>query len=157
MFLKLNRVQLVAVFFAALAVIFFFMTPAIRIPPNLSEPGPRVFPYMAEALIFICSVLMFFSKENREKTQRPFLSKDGWKKVGVSLAMMVAYTVLLYAAGFIIATLLATLAFIYVLRDKDKVNFAVAAVVTAFATIAIYLIFTKAFGIALPVGKLIAL
>lgn len=154
--MRLNRVQLVAIFFASISVLFFFMTPSIRIPPNLSEPGPRLFPYFAEALIFVCSILMFFSKENREKTQKSFLSREGWKKLGLSLALMVAYTIGLYAFGFILASLAATLAFVYVLRDKDRVNLGIAVVVAIVATASIYFIFTKAFGIALPVGRIIA-
>ena len=136
-----------------MAVVFFAATPIIRIPPNLSEPGPRVFPYMAEAMVFVCSILMFFQKEkDGGKAAEPFLTKDGWKRLGIVLAMMGGYALLLFLLGFIVSTVVSVLAFIYVLQSGAKVSLVAATVIAAVATSAIYLLFNNVFSIRLPEG-----
>jgi putative tricarboxylic transport membrane protein len=143
----------------AISVIFFAMTFQIKVIDGLYEPGPRIIPYLAEAITFFTALLMTINARGNEKNpdmkeSKAFLTREGWKRLGLAFAMMLGYTILLSLVGYLIATPIASLVFIYVLSGRKKVNFVVAIVITAILTIGIYFLFTKGFSISLPKGLL---
>ena len=157
--MKLNRTQIVGVIFLLIAAFFAAMTPSIQVIDGLYEPGPRIFPYLAEGIIALCSIIMIIQARSKEKDpnakeSKPYLDKAGWKRLGLASVLMIAYAVLLGIVGFLIATPIATLAFIFVLSSGEKVNKIAAVVITAVLTIGIYLLFTELFSIPLPSGIL---
>ena len=157
--MKLNRTQIVGVIFLLIAAFFAAMTPSIQVIDGLYEPGPRIFPYLAEGIIAVCSIIMIIQARGKEKDptapeSKPYLDKAGWKRLGLASALMIAYAILLTVLGFLISTPIMTLAFIFVLSSGEKVNKIAAIVITAVLTVGIYFLFTELFSIPLPSGIL---
>ena len=157
--MKLNRTQVVGIIFLLIAAFFAAMTPSIHVIDGLYEPGPRIFPYLAEGIIALCSIIMIIQARGKEKDpkaaeSKPYLDKAGWKRLGIASALMIIYAILLTVVGFLISTPIMTLAFIFVLSSGEKVNKIAAVVITAVLTIGIYLLFTELFSIPLPSGIL---
>lgn len=156
---KLRRTQLVGILFALAAVFYFAFTFAIEVRPNLSEPGPRVFPFFAEAIIFVCALIMIFGKEKTSgegatDESKPWMTKDGWKRLLIVMGEMVVYAALLQVTGFIISSLVMMMVLIYTLHGDRKVNPVAAVIIDLVLTLGVYFLFTRAFGILLPSGLL---
>ncbi|MGE4353881.1 MAG: tripartite tricarboxylate transporter TctB family protein [Oscillospiraceae bacterium] len=156
---NINRTKVIGIFFALVAVLFFIMTFSIEVRPNLSEPGPRIFPFFAEALIFVCALVVIFGKKNKQNDgssaeRKPWLTTHGWKLLGLFGAELLVYAFLLQTVGFIIASLLMMMAFIYTLHGQEKIRPLVAILISIFITLIVYYMFTRAFGIMLPSGML---
>ena len=154
--MKRKRVQLVGVVFALVALLFFSQTFSIEVRPNLSEPGPQVFPMFAEAVIFICALIMilFPGKKEEGNDEKPWLDKKGWKKLGICLTELVIYSLLLAVVGFIPASVVMMMVFIYTLKGTEKANLIAALIIAIGFTAGIYFLFTKGFSIMLPDGIL---
>ena len=157
--MKLNRTQVVGIIFLLIAAFFAAMTPSIHVIDGLYEPGPRIFPYLAEGIIALCSIIMIFQAHGKEKDpkaaeSKPYLDKAGWTRLGIASALMIIYAILLTVVGFLISTPIMTLAFIFVLSSGEKVNKIAAIIITAVLTLGIYFLFTELFSIPLPSGIL---
>ncbi|MGI6029100.1 MAG: tripartite tricarboxylate transporter TctB family protein [Candidatus Heteroscillospira sp.] len=160
--MKLNRTQVVGIIFMAIAVFFASQTPQIQVGEGLFEPGARIFPYIAEGIIFVCALLMTIFARGKQfdanaKESKPYLDKAGWKRLGLAAVLMAAYAVLLSLLGFLISTPIATLAFIFVLSSGEKVNKAAAVIIALALTAGIYMLFTNLFSIPLPSGMIFKL
>lgn len=160
--MKLNRTQGVGIVFMVVAAAFAAMTPGIKVSDGLFEPGARIFPYIAEGIVFFCALLMTITAHDKQndpnaKESTPYLEKAGWKRLAIASALMIVYALLLGAVGFLIATPIASLAFIYVLSGGNKVNPIVAIIISAVLTIGLNLLFTNVFSIPLPKGLIFRL
>ena len=148
--MKLKFDKLFAALCLIAVVVLYMNTSAIRDLASASDPGARLFPYIGEALLAFCSLLVLLGKS--EKTE--FLDKAGWIKLAVVLVCMALYALGLKWLGFLVSTPIAVLVFIYLLREDKKVNPLVAVLVAAVLTVGLYFLFTNAFSILLPKGKL---
>ena len=140
--------------FAALcliaAAVLYVNTSSIRDLASASDPGARLFPYIGEGLMAFCAILILLGKSDTGA----YLDKKGWIKLGVALGGMVLYTLGLQWLGFLVSTPFAVLAFVYLLKGEDKVSPFIAVALAAVLTVGLYFLFTKAFSILLPAGKL---
>lgn len=127
-------------------------------PPKLLEPGPRLLPYVAFAVVFLSS-LMLFIKGLRDwkkdpKPDKPYFPKGGKLKVTKSYLMLVVYGVLMGILGFLITTPFACFAFIYDLKGNSQVKPVTAAIVAVLVTAGLYAMFVFGFQVKLPAGIL---
>lgn len=125
-----------------------------------NEPGPRLFPYISAAGIFVCSLLtMIFdgnkeAKEAEEKGIRPFLGKTGWIKVGIVFACCIAFALSMQYLGMWITAMAGLFGFVWLLKGDKKVNvWGLLIFSIAFGSL-IYFGFTRGFMIPLPKGEL---
>lgn len=136
------------------AVFFTVMTmTTVRQVPGALEPGPRLMPYIACALIAICSIaLIVKGYKEREEKQKPYFPKGGLKKITVAYLLLVGYAVALNLIGFVISTPFAMMGFIYMLKGDEKVKPLFSVVTSLVVTAVLYLMFVKGFSIKLPSG-----
>ncbi len=134
---------------------FLFMTQSIRQPAKLLEPGPRLLPYVAIALIAMSSVaLLIQGYKDRAKEEKPYFPKGGVGKVTKSYLMLVVYAAAMTFLGFLITTPFATFAFIYDLKGASKVKVVPAIIISILVTAGLYAMFVYGFQVKLPAGSL---
>lgn len=125
-------------------------------PPNLLEPGPRLLPYVAFAVVFISSVMLLIKGvrdwKKDPKPDKPYFPKGGKLKVAKSYLMLVIYGVLMGVFGFLITTPFACFAFIYDLKGSSQVKPVTAAIVAVLVTAGLYAMFVYGFQVKLPAG-----
>lgn len=132
---------------------------ALRLPPSTvpDDVGPAVFPIIAALMILIPSLVLVYNSLKSAEEYIPFLNKEEWKRFWLLVGVMILYVVLLYVAGFLIATPIVM--FIICLmfskgKQIPKWRFAVYSLVF---TLALYLAFYKGMGLKLPLGEFITL
>ena len=136
-------------------IFFVIMTPQVRQPANLLEPGPRLLPYVAIFLIGISSIaLIVKGYKEREIAEKPYFPKGGVIKVTKSFLMLVIYAVAMTYLGFVITTPFATAAFIYDLKGNSEVKPVSTVIISVVVTAVLYAMFVFAFQIKLPAGVL---
>ena len=133
-----------------IVIAVYAMTIQARI--ELTEPGPRAFPLIAGLGIAACGVGIL-ATEFHKVEERPCLDWAGWKRYGLSAAILVIYCLLLNLLGFLPATPLVILALSRLFSQK-KFNWIVGIAVAVVATGLIYYIFTVVFRLPLPSGAL---
>lgn len=152
--MKVSKDKIVSVVFILLSIAILVLTQQVRILPNLAEPGPRLFPQIAAIGMILCGIGMFFSKDPESDGGTVYLTKEGWKRFAVVIAVMAAYILGLTFLGFLIATPLAMLGFIAVLRSGKPVSKIASVVIALAVTGVLYFVFVKLFVIPLPMGRL---
>lgn len=129
-------------------------------PPNLLEPGPRLLPYVAFAVVFISSVMLLIKGlrdwKKDPKPDKPYFPKGGKLKVTKSYLMLVVYGVLMGIFGFLITTPFACFAFIYDLKGNSQVKPVTAVIVAVLVTAGLYAMFVYGFQVKLPAGVIFA-
>lgn len=136
---------------------FFWMSQSIRQPANLLEPGPRLLPYVALALIAISSIaLIIQGYKDRAREEKPYYPKGGVLKVTKSFLMLVVYAIAMNFLGFLITTPFATFAFIYDLKGNSKVRPVPTIIISVLVTVCLYAMFVFGFQIKLPGGTLLS-
>lgn len=138
--------------FAVFGLIVALIASGIKMPANLSEPGPRLFPYISGIGMLVCGIGMALTAKANEQVEN-FLSREGWKRLAVVAAALILYYIGLEWIGFIIMTPVFAFSVILILSSGKKINKAVAAVIAVITTAALYLLFQKVFMIFLPTGK----
>lgn len=138
--------------FAIFGVIVTALAGGIRLAANLSEPGPRLFPYIAGIGMAVCGAGMALTAR-KQQTEEPFLTKSGWINLGKVAAALVIYYLALEYIGFLISTPIFTMAIILILASGKKVNKAVAVIISLLTTGILYALFQNVFMIFLPAGK----
>lgn len=155
--MKLRRDTVTGIVGLVGCAFFLFMTQAIRQPTNLLEPGPRLLPYVALALVAMSSIaLIIQGYKDRAKEEKPYYPKGGVLKVTKSFLMLVVYAIAMNFLGFLITTPFATFAFIYDLRGNSKVRPVPTIIISVLVTICLYAMFVLGFQIKLPGGTLLS-
>ncbi|NDL67810.1 tripartite tricarboxylate transporter TctB family protein [Anaerotalea alkaliphila] len=148
----MKRDKIVGIGAVLTAVFFFYHTTAIRIPVNLAEPGPRLMPYLAEALMALCGIGMIVESEMKKEEDKPYLTKEGWKRLGIIFGVLSAYTMGLVVLGFLWVTPFMLFVLIGMLSGEQKVPRVKKAVISVAVTFALYFVFAKGFSVGLPAG-----
>lgn len=102
------------------AIFFFYHTRSIRVPENIVDPGPRLLPYLAEALMVICGIGIIVQSEIKKEEEKTYLTKDGWKRLGIAFGVLIAYAIALTYVGFIWATPFMAFALVNMLSGEKK-------------------------------------
>ena len=77
-----------------------WITTALNFPTNKGDPGPKLFPFIGAAIIFICGVILIIKPGKDSKT---FMTKAQWKSAGIIFGVYILFAVLLWLVGFMIA------------------------------------------------------
>ena len=150
-----NKDRIGGIIFAIFGALVTSMASGIRMPANLSEPGPRLFPCIAGVGMLICGLGMAVTAKS-SGDEAPFLEKAGWKRLGIVALTLVLYYFGLEYIGFLIMTPIFAFAVIMILSSGKKINRILAWIVAVLTTVILYLLFQKVFVILLPAGKLIS-
>lgn len=127
-------------------------------PANLLEPGPRLLPYTAFAIVFLSSVMLLIKGlsdwKKDPKPDKPYFPKGGKLKVAKSYLLLVIYGIALNFFGFLLTTPFACFAFIYDLKGETEVKPLTAAIIAILVTAGLYAMFVFGFQVSLPTGIL---
>lgn len=136
-----------------LGVAFFaIMAQSIKLIPNAQEPGTRIFPYFAMAIIALSSLGLIISSIRSNEPTKKYFSEGGVKRAAFGFLLAVVYGVGLTYLGFLISTPFATAAFIWTLKGQAKVKPWVLVVISLAVTAVLYGGFVYGFQIKLPSG-----
>jgi putative tricarboxylic transport membrane protein len=91
----------IAVILAAIAIVIFWQTSQMRVPPVQQRVGPTVFPYVVATGLALLSIGTFVSAFRHGFPER---SKDDYGPIFWIVGGLVAQILLLSTAGFAIAT-----------------------------------------------------
>lgn len=121
-----------------------------------NEPGPRLFPYIAAIGIIVCSVLtmLFDGPKESQGEQKPYLDKDGWKRLGLIFLLLLIFALGMEFIGFLPTSIVMTAVFIITLKQEKKASPAAIGVMAVGLSCLVYFGFTKGFHIPLPSGRL---
>lgn len=124
----------------------------IVVKTGSTDPGSRLFPLGASLLLMLCGIGVFLTAAKSEK--KTFLNAEGWKRLGLSFAIMILYVLALKYIGFLISTPVFLFAVITLLASGQKVaiwkKLIYAAVVTGLA----WYVFHGTLSMSLPKGVL---
>lgn len=128
-----------------------------KIPERLvsNEPGPKFFPYLSAGGMALFAVLtMIFDAPKDAETQKPYLTKDGWKRLAVILIEALLFVICMNYIGFLITAAIGMFVFIWTLKGDKKINVVFAIILSIGIACAGYFGFTRGFVIPLPKGLL---
>ncbi|MFV0576185.1 MAG: tripartite tricarboxylate transporter TctB family protein [Vibrio sp.] len=152
--MTLKKDRIISIFFLVVAAVFLIFVTDIKMPSNLTEPGPRIMPYLSILLMVICSLGVLVESFTKQQEEKPFLSKEGWKRLGTILGVLVIYSIGLMSIGFLAATPFMAFIVINMLSGETKVSLITGIIGAIIVTAAIYLLFAVGFDVMLPPGML---
>jgi hypothetical protein len=117
-------------------------------------PGPKLFPLISVFGFIVCGSGLFIKSLMEKKDEDPFLTKDGWKKIGLCLGVMALYIIALIIAGFILATPVFLFLFITIFAGNNKTKFLYRILYSVIFSLVIYVVYVKGFHLNLPGGLL---
>lgn len=136
-----------------IAVIFFYIqTQRLREIPNLIEPGPRMMPYVALALILFSSVMLILQGLRDKSVEKPYFPAGGVRKITFAYLELVLYGIALTLFGFLITTPFAMFAFVNTLKGDEEVKWWQNVIISLAVTAFLYGMFVIGFQIKLPSG-----
>jgi len=116
-------------------------------------PGPGFVPFWAAVIQACLSILLIIVTLNEKPavSNKKWYEKVLWQRWGVTLASIIAYTLLLEHLGFIICTLILIITLILTM---DRRRWKLALVMGVFASLGSYLVFAVWLKAQLPKGLL---
>nr|WP_217933161.1 tripartite tricarboxylate transporter TctB family protein [Enterocloster clostridioformis] len=135
----------------------FFLSAAqsIKQPAKLLEPGPRLLPYVAIALISMSSIALIIKGiKERAKEEKPYFPKGGALKITKSYLLLIVYAFAMTRLGFLMTTPFAAFALIYDLKGVSKVKPVAAVIISVLVAAGLYAMFVFGFQVKLPAGCL---
>ncbi len=136
------------------AMFFMFNTGNIKSPTDLVDPGPRIMPYIAEVMMIICGAGVIFESLKDKKEEKQYLSKEGWKRLGIIFFILIAYAVCLSIFGFIASTPFMFVVLMQLLNADGFQAWPKVIVISVVLTALIYAAFVLGFQVQLPKGSL---
>lgn len=150
--MKVNKDRAAGIIFAVLGLAILLIAGGIASPQNLSEPGPRLFPYISGGGIFICGLGMAFTKSQGESQM--YMDRQGYIRLAKAAGVMVLYYLGLDLFGFLISTPLFMFGAILMLSSGKKINLVFSIILSLATSIILYYLFKQVFMLFLPAGKL---
>ena len=152
---KIQKTYVVGIVCIIFAVWIIWSAGSISTKLVSGEPGPRLFPYLSAAGIIICAVLsmIFDGPKDAKKEKKPFLTKDGWKRLALIAVEIVLFAVGMYYLGVLITGSVMTFVFICTLKQEKQINYLFAVALSIGFTCLVYFGFTKGFHMLLPKGE----
>ena len=143
-----------------IAAIITYLSMQLRATGYQGDPGPKMFPLIGAAIMFICGVALIVRPEQSSSV---FLTPKQWKSAFIMFGVYVLATLLLYLVGFTVTipiiffclTFLMSKLSLKELSLKKRVIKAVVYAILAGA--GVYFAYVVALGAALPKGLLFRL
>ncbi len=108
--------------------------------------GPKALPFLVAAILGLSGATLLLRPG--ESTEWPGL--DGWKRIGLATASLLAYSLVLESLGFFVSTTTAVTALALLFEGRPLKSMITAAVFTG----ALYVLFVFVLQLSLPIGTL---
>ena len=138
---------------AALGVAIIILSSQLKVSMVAEgDPGPKVFPMISAVLFLVCGVAVFLQKSDPK--EKPFLTKEQWKRLGILFAVLIAYALLMYVFGFLISTMITLFVICTLFAGDTKVPWWVRVLYGVVLGFLVWYMLEKAFMVPLPAGIL---
>ena len=151
--MKVNRDQFTGALIVLLGILVFISISGYRVPFTATYPGPKALPGLAGIGFVICGAGIFLNGCRKAASDaKPFLSKEGWIRLAISLGMLILYVVGMNFLGFWIPTVLFCFACSTYYAVGYKTTLVQRLIFSVAVTVVMYLVYHTAFGYRLPAG-----
>ncbi len=150
----MNRDRITGILAILVAAAYAFMTSLLPATNMKGDPGPKVFPFIAAALIGLSGLSLVLRKPRAGRSE-PYFNPKAKTRFLLILGMFIFYVAAMYFAGFIPATLVTLFVFCTMfVQAGETVPVWHRAVFTVAVTFLIYYIFNDLLKLPLPAGKI---
>jgi hypothetical protein len=155
-FLGRYKDVIAALAFLTFSVALFFNTGSIRVfaPNSGNYINGQFFPYLLSSVLGVFSVVQLIISIRELPESRmdagTGMSRDGMIRIGLTLALLVAYVALLTDAGFLLMTAIYVFFQALLLTPRDRVNIKFALGLAVISSSIIYFLFTYVLELMLP-------
>ena len=151
----MNRNRGTGITVVLLGIFVLIYTSTIPNPVGIvGGAGPRTFPYITAGILIICGLGLILQKSDKEK---PFLTKQQWGRLLIICMAYLGYAILLWAFGFLIATVICLFTLSTMFSKGKKIAVWKRSLYSIGVTAALYICFFTLLGMSLPVGKFVRL
>ncbi|MFD1796993.1 tripartite tricarboxylate transporter TctB family protein [Paracoccus aurantiacus] len=116
-----------------------------------NDPGPKLFPMMACAILIICGLGLLLRKSNRVT---PAIPATEWRRGLTMAGLLVGYALGLWLVGFHAATFIGGFALYWAIAGPEKRSLMRGAIYALLLTLGVHLVFKTMLGTFLPQGFL---
>lgn len=149
--MKMTKNRVLSIIMLVLSVVVIIGASKLPVSNLQRDPGPAFFPYFLSVIMIIASVILFFQKSKDEK---PFMTKDEYKRMFILFGLFIVYAVLFYLLGVYRTVPLVLLSLCYLFSRGRKLPFWKLLIYTAVAWAFIYILFKYVIVMAMPKGLL---
>lgn len=152
--MNLNKERVISLLFFVFALVMIYSTSQLKsmFAIATTDVGPKLFPYMASGGILLCSIGKFVTAGN--KASKPYLDKEGWKRVVVIFLVFILYLLSMYYFGFLISTPIFLALFVLSMREENKLHPVNLTIFAVLLTAILYFVFQVLIKVRLPVGEI---
>lgn len=161
MFFKKYGDIVVSIFFMVLSAVIILL--ALQLPKSqVMDIGPDFMPIVISALSFILATILLIQslrrfKDNAAELEGKTLEKCDYKRVILSIILVLVYVNIMKPVGFIISTFAYLVCQMYVLapdENRTKKDIVLLVVISVIFTLIVYFLFRYGFKILMPAGIL---
>jgi len=152
--MKISRNQITGALLVVLGIVVIIMVSKFNIDMTAEYPGPKLFPLISAVGFIGLGIGIFFQKDDSKKIA---ISKQMVIRIAILFALTILYIMGLKFFGFLLTSPIYVFVTALLFTKASEVNkskiwhlIIFAVVVTA----VVYLVYTKAFSLRLPRGKL---
>jgi len=152
--IRIKRDQIAGTLLVILGIAIAILTGQFNTPMTASYPGPRLMPYIAAFGLVVCGGGIFIISTIKKDEEKPFLVREGWLKIAITMAILIIYVLAMKYIGYLISTpiLLFVLSTLY--SKGSNATFKGRIIYSIAFTIILYLLYVYLFGLAFPKGIL---
>ncbi len=152
--MNLSRNQVTGILLAIVGVIVLIMVSQFTTAMTASYPGPKLLPLIAAVGLIGLGLGIFFEKDEENKIK---INLEVLKRLGIIFGLTILYILGLKYLGFLLSSpvyiFLVTIVFTKATTEnKSKIWHLI--VFSIVMTLLIYFLYTQAFGLRLPRGKI---
>ena len=153
----MNKDRWIGVVLASGGVIMCWLTSRITTTgqATANDIGSKFFPYLASAGLILCGIGVIFTGKQKTEPQEGFMPGGGYRRMGILLAIMAVYVVLLNYIGFLIASPVMLFVLVSLLAGERRPRTTVNAFFSISMTVFVYVFFVHVLHILLPPFRLI--
>ncbi len=157
--MKIKREQVTGLVLILIGVFFAYLTSQFSKPFTPEYPGPKLMPSIAVFGLIVCGTGVFVNgciMASKDKEEKPFLTKEGWKRVLVTFLSLCLYVLAMKYVGFLVATpVLVFFTTSYFAKSSGyNVKLWVRILFAVLVAVLIYCMYVPLFGMTLPSGLL---
>ncbi|MCI8888835.1 MAG: tripartite tricarboxylate transporter TctB family protein [Hungatella sp.] len=152
--MNLKRDQVTGALLVLVGIVVFVMTSQMRVPFSMSYPGPKALPMIAAFGFVVCGGGIFLEGMKKKEADKPFMSKEGWIRMALAMAVLAVYVFASSLIGYLFTTPFAAYALTTLFAKGSKSTLKGRIIYSVLLSVIIYVIYIYVFGLTLPSGSL---
>ena len=149
-----KRDQVIGLGLMAVGIFFGVLTAQFSMPLTPEYPGPKMLPTLAVFGLVVCGLGIFVESTRKQMKEKVFLGSDGWKRVGLTFAVLILYVLGLKYLGYLISTPVLLYAITSMFAKGKHVRLWAKILYSVLFTLFVYFVYVQLFNLALPRGSL---